>query len=480
MASASRAVQVGWLCEMRREVPREWTTADVVESIVKPRTLAAQCRFVELPEMRDGMRVGEAAAFASHTWGALFHELVATLAHVFESTQFVWLDIFAVCQHPGEKQQADLQEFVPLITHARTLVLCVSHLPSLVEMDRGEVVAQSSHLLPLDERKKCAFFRVWCLLELAAAAACSATVMMLVGSADEDFAFVPNDETLDDLYHLIDVRNADATFESDKALIFDTLLPQTMGLDPATSIARVNRLGRGAINGAEILLLEQTYVGEVMRPDERRAASRAVMQAAIGNFDPLSNLTKQGKAHALTGAAAAGFLEPLKYLLDAGAPIEQPDASRGRTPLMLASNGGHEKVVRELIKRGADVNRIVAEGNVGDNALPLAAEGGHPSVLRLLIDTGADLARYGPGAITLAAVDGHVDAIQVLLEAGVKPDERAASGEFALSMAATGGHLKAVKFLLDAGAGSAAAQQALAWTDAARYPEIVGLLRNRV
>ena len=44
------------------------TTAEVVRDVIKPRTAAARCRFVELDEAVA--EAGAADAFASHTWGA--------------------------------------------------------------------------------------------------------------------------------------------------------------------------------------------------------------------------------------------------------------------------------------------------------------------------------------------------------------------------------------------------------------------------
>ena len=476
-AGIVRAVRMGWLKEFARsEVSDvEWTTADVVERIVKPRTEGRRCRFVELPEMAGGDNVGEAAAFGSHTWGARFHDLVAQLSHVFDDAQFVWIDIFAVCQHPGDAQIADLAEFVPLVKETRGLILCATHLPSLMTMERNDVVAQRSDLLPFEERKKCAFFRVWCLLELAAAAACGASVVMLVGESDGG-AFVPKDEMLDDLYHLINVAHADATVESDKKLIFETLMPQTMGLDTQASIARVNQLARGAINGAEVLLTEAVEVGGYADAAALRTASRAVMQASIGNVGPLRALSSSHLAHAITGAAAAGFAGPLRELIDAGAPVEAPDVIRGRTPLMLASNGGHEQVVRELLKCRADVNAVVSEGNVGDHALPLAAEGGHPSVITLLIEAGADAKKHGGQALSLAAVDGHAHAIETLLAAGVSPDARGEDGSYAIAIALSGGHVAAANVLFKAGTCTKALQLAAQWTDLDKYPEAAALL----
>ena len=92
-----RAVSVGWLKQFVKEkqIPREWSTADVVERIIKPETAARRCRYVEL---LDAAAVGIADLFASHTWGASFVDFVAAVEHVAEESMFVWVDIFAVRQ----------------------------------------------------------------------------------------------------------------------------------------------------------------------------------------------------------------------------------------------------------------------------------------------------------------------------------------------------------------------------------------------
>ena len=68
------AVKVGWLKQLAMLLPREWTTAEVVERVIKPATAGRRCRFVEIMAEGD---VGEADLFASHTWGASFVDLVA-------------------------------------------------------------------------------------------------------------------------------------------------------------------------------------------------------------------------------------------------------------------------------------------------------------------------------------------------------------------------------------------------------------------
>ena len=46
-------------------------------------------------------RLGRARVFVSHTWGTLFANTVAAVAHALPDDAYVWLDIFAVRQWPG-------------------------------------------------------------------------------------------------------------------------------------------------------------------------------------------------------------------------------------------------------------------------------------------------------------------------------------------------------------------------------------------
>ena len=97
-AASYRGVRSGWLMAFASSIPRDWTTAMVVERKVRPETASRRCRHVELQAAAD---VGEASVFISHTWGALFCDLVAAILYVASDETFVWLDIFAVRQWPG-------------------------------------------------------------------------------------------------------------------------------------------------------------------------------------------------------------------------------------------------------------------------------------------------------------------------------------------------------------------------------------------
>ena len=62
--------------------------------------------------------------------------------------------------------------------------------------------------------------------------------------------------------------------------------------------------------------------------------------------------------------------------------------SSGNTAIMVASRGGNEALVLELMKRGAEVNARSEEG--GWDALMYASEYGNTAVVAVLLNHGAD------------------------------------------------------------------------------------------
>ena len=269
---ACRGVLVGWLrdvllplvwAEIGREcvdsatgATRPVTTADVCLKIVRPATESTKCRYVELEHMRGtrdvilpgvtllGPRalVGRTSSFASHCWGAPFADLVAALCHGMSDDAYVFVDIFAVKQHYPDHAsappdiQADL-DFVPIVQACGSLILCAAHLPSVAALpvqaaQRGMMDDGSPLVVTAADRARCAFWRVWCLVELAAALAKGVPVVMLVGGKDGSGGFVPELSMLQpNLGYLVDVGSADATVKNDIPLIMDQMLPKIIGVD---------------------------------------------------------------------------------------------------------------------------------------------------------------------------------------------------------------------------------------------------------
>ena len=110
----------------------------------------------------------------------LAHAQVAALAHVLADHQHVWVDIFAVRQWPGNGADID---FAPVVREAKELVLVARHVQEVQDLNGYDVVAGQ---VPEEAFRTCAFFRLWCIVELAAALRYSKPVVMLVGAAAEE------------------------------------------------------------------------------------------------------------------------------------------------------------------------------------------------------------------------------------------------------------------------------------------------------
>jgi ankyrin repeat protein len=87
---------------------------------------------------------------------------------------------------------------------------------------------------------------------------------------------------------------------------------------------------------------------------------------------------------ALQMASRQGFLEVVKVLVEAGAPMNSK-SDEGWTPLTWAAKGGHDTVIEYLISQKVDVN-------VGDKdgytALDWAKNEGYPKVVDMLKKAG--------------------------------------------------------------------------------------------
>src|SRR5690242_12131178 len=79
--------------------------------------------------------VGKPTFFVSHRWGCKFHFIYGLLEEFMtnqnpplkEEETFFWIDIFAVNQHPGEDQQADLTQLENAIGLAEKTLLCIDN-----------------------------------------------------------------------------------------------------------------------------------------------------------------------------------------------------------------------------------------------------------------------------------------------------------------------------------------------------------------
>jgi ankyrin repeat protein len=162
---------------------------------------------------------------------------------------------------------------------------------------------------------------------------------------------------------------------------------------------------------------------------------------------------------ALLDAARGGrWAEAIELVKSARAHANARDAAGGHA-LVYAARAGQDELLRELIQRGAELDRV---GDDGFTALGAAAFAGRRSSVRLLVRAGADAARWGAtgqGALHLAATAGQVGVIDELLRLKVDIEGLNRQRESALDVAANAGQQDALGRLLEAGADAMLAGQ---------------------
>ena len=167
--------------------------------------------------------------------------------------------------------------------------------------------------------------------------------------------------------------------------------------------------------------------------------------------------TKDNSYHwaPLVWAASQGYLDIARALLAAGADVENYRIQKTwwqAGALGVAScKRGNQLVVKELIKAGADVNRV---GGESSRITPMhaAAARGNSNIVHALLDSGnADLdARdYNTStALMLACRGGHLRCARLLMDLGADWHLQSSGGWTALMYAAEGGYSKIVYRML--------------------------------
>ncbi|KAG2484060.1 hypothetical protein HYH03_017080 [Edaphochlamys debaryana] len=184
------AVSLEFLLEFAREIPDEWRTGQVVQDLVKGYTAPRQSRFTDMMPCRHVKRPDY---FISHKWDSPFHYMVRSVrdhpSGAVPSEVYVWVDIFAVNQHPGQEQDDDLAQLNTAITNA----------------SGGTLVVLDHQAGPLG--------RVWCLFEIWITVrdkGLGALHLLTYGFTNNDIR---------DCFQAIDVKTARATNEADRLRI---------------------------------------------------------------------------------------------------------------------------------------------------------------------------------------------------------------------------------------------------------------------
>lgn len=139
----------------------------------------------------------------------------------------------------------------------------------------------------------------------------------------------------------------------------------------------------------------------------------AVRSLLARGFDP--NTRNEKGAPGLYLALQEGALKVARVLIDSPRLKAETRNAADESPLMMAALKGHVDLARQLIQKGADVNKP------GWTPLHYAATGGHLDMIRLLLEEHAFIDAASPNGTTplmMAAAYGSPESVKLLIESG--------------------------------------------------------------
>ncbi len=147
------------------------------------------------------------------------------------------------------------------------------------------------------------------------------------------------------------------------------------------------------------------------------------------------------------------------HLLKAGADVKRAQADKDTALHSAARSGADEKIIRKIIKAGADLN---ARGRWNWRPLSVAADAGELEIASILI---AHRAKPNSDAAAAALEQGHDDVARMLIDAGAK---------VSLCQAVKCGHIPVVRRMIQEGADLDASDD-----DSSRFPLILAIENDR-
>jgi uncharacterized protein len=161
-----------------------------------------------------------------------------------------------------------------------------------------------------------------------------------------------------------------------------------------------------------------------------RTGESAILTAVYHQQKEIANLlVARGAPLTIFEACAAGEVERVERLLEAGGLAVAAYSDDGWTPLHLAAFFGHAKIAEMLLARGADV-RARSHNPTGNTPLHAALAANHKMVAGLLLGAGADVNAADAGGwrpLHLAAANSNLESMKLLVAQGA--DVNAPNGE---------------------------------------------------
>jgi ankyrin repeat protein len=164
------------------------------------------------------------------------------------------------------------------------------------------------------------------------------------------------------------------------------------------------------------------------------------------------NDCNQNGVNALTMAAKEGRWDVVQELLNtANIDVRLNEKGFGTTALIFAAASGNTEICKQLLEKGADINRTNGEN---ETALMIASKEGRLSTVKLLLtygDTALNIqqSKTRATALILATEINHTEIVSRLLEKGANINLTDNKNETALMIASKNGNQNIVALLLE-------------------------------
>jgi ankyrin repeat protein len=181
--------------------------------------------------------------------------------------------------------------------------------------------------------------------------------------------------------------------------------------------------------------------------------SREALEALVSHGADINAYASMSNTHIPVGKDACGELGAMLVSLMDGRRLD--GYAFRATPLQAACLHSRERLLKQLIEAGADVNAL-PETEEGFSALQIACLRGSATLFNILIDAGAVVniaaaSRFGFTALQAATLGGHTDLATRLLDLGAHVNAPSSNvvGLTALQAAAVTGDNLLVRKLLE-------------------------------
>ena len=172
---------------------------------------------------------------------------------------------------------------------------------------------------------------------------------------------------------------------------------------------------------------DRTLVNRMLAMDMTGGTGEAAINSALdrGDFELARTLAERSARpsdYMLGQMAEQGSYKGVDFCLKLGVDVNTGDA------LPRAAAGGHLKIVKRLIKNGADIEKEGGGGGLGQTALHHAAVRGHLKVVKYLLKRGAEVNKISKNNETpLTSVlwerrfEDNLEIVKALLKGGANP-----------------------------------------------------------